>query len=126
MTRSKVFSVKDQYDEWIRLNPIKKLTIIQQQQLDNKMREEIISELEITGKMDISEYMLLHKWKEVNEFVKKYNMEEIKEVENLIWKPQGRSDFRRVNPELVLTSNTIEIKKKNFWGEETYESLLIN
>ena len=121
MTRSKVLSVKEQYDEWIRLNPLKTLTKIQQEQLDNKMREEIISELEVTGKMDISEYMLLHKWKEVNEFVRKYNMDEIKEVENLIWKPQGRSDFRRVHPELVLTSNTIEIKKKNFWGEESFE-----
>jgi hypothetical protein len=39
------------------------------------MREEIISEHNVTGKMDISEYMLLHKWMEVNEFVKKYNLD---------------------------------------------------
>jgi hypothetical protein len=65
--------------------------------------------------------MLKHKWLEVQEFVKKQDINEIEEVKNLIWKPKGRGDYRRVHPELVLTSNTVEIKKKNIWGETSYE-----
>ena len=64
------------------------------------------------------------KWHEIQEFVKNTEPELIEEVEDLIWKPKGRSDYRRLKPELILTSNTIEIKKKTIWGDEYYQEYL--
>jgi len=109
-----------QYKEWVKRNPIKRLSKDESESLDEKLRQEIIEELGTTGEFNIDEYMLLHKWKEVREFVPKQDPKEIEEVKNLIWKPQGRSDFRRIEPELVLTSDTLEIQHKDFFGKTTY------
>ena len=110
-----------QYKNWRRTNPPKKLTDEQKQLMDDEIRSKIIDELDVTGDFDIAEFMLLHKYKEVCKFVPSQNPNEIEEVKNLIWKPQGRSDFRRIQPELVLTSDSVELKKIDIWGNETYE-----
>lgn len=117
----KVSSVEQQKNDWLEINPIQKLSQSDKSKLDNQIRKKINEELNVTGDYNINEFMLLHKWKEVQEFCKKTSKKDIEEVYSLIWKPQGRSDYRRIVPELILTSNTIELKKINFWGEETYE-----
>ena len=30
---------------------------------------------------------------------------------------KGRSDFRKIGPELILTTDNFEIEEKNYWGE---------
>ena len=114
-------SSTEQYKQWIKTNPIKKLSPDEIEELDEKLRQEIIEELGTTGEFDIDEYMLLHKWKEVRKFVPKQNPQEIEEVKNLIWKPQGRGDFRRIEPELVLTSDGLDIQHKDFFGNTSYK-----
>jgi hypothetical protein len=104
----------EQYREWLKTNPIKKLTPSDEKKLDDEIRKKISDELNVTGEFDIAEFMLLHKWYEVREFVSKQDPKDIEEVKNLIWKPKGRSDFRRIVPELVLTSDSLDIKKINF------------
>jgi hypothetical protein len=122
-----VYSTPDeQYREWLKTNPIKKLTPIEEKQLDNDIRKKISDELNVTGEFDITEFMLLHKWNEVREFVSKQDPDDIEEVKNLLWKPKGRSDFRRIVPELILTSDSLEIRKINFWGEESYQTYSTN
>lgn len=111
----------EQFKQWIKTNPIKKLSEQEIEDLDEKLRQEIIEELGTTGEFNIDEYMLLHKWKEVRKFVPKQNPKEIEEVKNLIWKPQGRGDFRRIEPELVLTSDGLEIQHKDFFGNLSYK-----
>jgi len=115
---------EEQYKVWLEGNPTKRYSQSEKETLDTELRTKIIKELNITGEYGIEEFMLYHKWLEVQKFVKKTNIEEIEEVERLIWKPKGRSDYRRVFPELVLTSNTVEIKKKNFWGEDGYQEYI--
>jgi hypothetical protein len=116
----------EQYREWLKTNPIKKLTPSDEKKLDDEIRKKISDELNVTGEFDIAEFMLLHKWYEVREFVSKQDPKDIEEVKNLIWKPKGRSDFRRIVPELVLTSDSLDIKKINFWDEESYQSYTTN
>lgn len=115
-----------QYKDWLRTNPIKRLSPAEKEQLDDEIRNQIINELGNTGSIDISEYMLLHKYEEVKNFVRKTDPKEIEEVRNLIWKPIGRSDFRRIEPELILTSDSIDIKKTDFWGEDHYQTYTTN
>lgn len=117
----KVKSVEEQKKDWLEINPNKKLTQLEIDQLDNQIRQKISEELNVTGDYNINEFMLLHKWREVQDFCNRTSKKDIEEVYSLIWKPQGRSDYRRIVPELILTSNTLEIKKINFWGEESYQ-----
>lgn len=116
----------EQYKDWLKTNPIKKLSIQEEKVLDDEIRKDISDELNVTGGFDIAEFMLLHKWHEVKEFVSNQDPKDIEEVKNLIWKPKGRSDFRRIVPELILTSNSLEIRKINFWDEESYETYVTN
>ena len=111
-----------QYKNWLKTNPIKQYSPEDILKLDEDIRQQIILELDVTGDFNITEFMLLHKYKEVQKFVSSQDPKEIEEVRKLLWKPQGRSDFRRIVPELVLTSDSVEIKKINFWGEESYQS----
>ena len=112
---------KEQYQEWLKTNPTKRLSAEDKQRLDDDLRDLIARELNITGELEIDEFMLLHKWYEVQDFVPKQDPDEIERVKNLIWKPKGRSDFRRIEPELVLTSDTLEIKRTNFWNKISYQ-----
>ena len=117
----KFVPVDQQYKNWLRTNPIKNYSDDEIKSLDDGIRQKITEELNITGEMDIKEFMLLHKYNEVKDFVSTQDPNEIEEVRNLIWKPVGRSDFRRIQPELILTSDSVDIKKVNFWGDVTHE-----
>jgi hypothetical protein len=41
----------EQYKEWLRTNPIKKLTEIEKNKLKNELSKKIINELNVTGEM---------------------------------------------------------------------------
>ena len=47
-----------QYKNWRRTNPPKKLTDEQKQLMDDEIRSKIIDELDVTGDFDIAEFML--------------------------------------------------------------------
>jgi hypothetical protein len=80
-------SVEDQYKDWLRTNPTKKYSESEKKKLDDELRKKISKELNITAEYGIQEFMLLHKWNEVREFVKNTDPKDIEEVEKLIWKP---------------------------------------
>jgi len=117
-----------QYKEWLKTNPIKVYSEQKIKALDEKITTSIINELKHTSSIDINEYMVEHKWQEIQEFHKNYKttLEEVKEVKDLMWKPQGRSDFRRIDPELLLTTDNADIQHTDFWGRTTYRQKVVN
>lgn len=117
--KKKVQNSQEQYQEWLKYNPIKKLSFQEQEYLDSEIQQKIIKELKITSDLGIREFMLKHKWQEIKEFVKTHDKDTIQEVYDLMWRPVGRSDFRRIVPELILISDTHQIRKKNIWNEES-------
>ena len=104
ITKKKVKNSQEQYQEWLKYNPIKKLSFQEQEYLDSEIQQKIIKELKITSDLGIREFMLKHKWQEIKEFVKTHDKDTIQEVYDLMWRPVGRSDFRRIVPELILIS----------------------
>lgn len=38
-------------------------------------------------------------------------------VKRMIWRPKGKSDFRRIEPQLIKIDNDIEIRSYNIWDE---------
>jgi hypothetical protein len=117
-----------QYKEYLRLNPIKKYTDNQIKQLDKKLTGLIVEELKHTSSLGIDEYMVEHKWNEIQEFHNDFKTTpaEVEEVKNLMWKPKGRSDYRRIEPELLLTTDTADIQHTDFWGNTTYRQQVVD
>ena len=128
VVKLKKMYAEDQYKEWLKLNPIKKYTEQQLTELDEKITAVIVKELEHTSSIGIDEYMIEHKWQEIQEFHTKFKTtpEEVEEVKNLMWRPKGRSDYRRIEPELLLITDNATIQHTDFWGKTTYREKVVD
>jgi len=117
-----------QYKEWLKLNPTKKYTDEEIQKLDEDLKKVIIKELQHLSSIGIEEYMVEHKWKEIKEFhiEHKTTPEEVEEVRRLMWSPKGRSDYRRIEPELLLTTDDADIQHTDFWGKTGYRQRVVD
>ena len=91
-----------QYKNWIKSNPIKKLSVTEANKLDKVMRENIIKELNYFSKLPSRELMLLYKWLEIRKKLKTYDEKLVDKVKSKMWIPQDRSDFRRIVPHMIL------------------------
>ena len=117
-----------QYKEWLKLNPTKKYTDDEIEKLDEDLKKVIIKELQHLSSIGIEEYMVEHKWKEIKEFhiEHKTTPEEVEEVRKLMWSPKGRSDYRRIEPELLLTTDNADIQHTDFWGKTGYRQRVVD
>jgi len=117
-----------QYKEWLKLNPTKKYTDDEILKLDEDLKKVIIKELQHLSSIGIEEYMVEHKWKEIKEFhiEHKTTPEEVEEVRRLMWSPKGRSDYRRIEPELLLTTDDADIQHTDFWGKTGYRQRVVD
>ena len=117
-----------QYKEWLKLNPTKKYTDNEIQKLDEDLKKVIIKELQHLSSIGIEEYMVEHKWKEIKDFhiEHKTTPEEVEEVRKLMWSPKGRSDYRRIEPELLLTTDDADIQHTDFWGKTGYRQRVVD
>jgi len=117
-----------QYKEWLKLNPAKKYTDDEIQKLDEDLKKVIIKELQHLSSIGIEEYMVEHKWKEIKEFhiEHKTTPGEVEEVRRLMWSPKGRSDYRRIEPELLLTTDDADIQHTDFWGKTDYRQRVVD
>ena len=117
-----------QYKEWLKLNPIKQYTDDEKLKLDDDLKKVIIKELQHLSSIGIEEYMVEHKWKEIKDFhiEHKTTPEEVEEVRRLMWSPKGRSDYRRIEPELLLTTDGADIQHTDFWGKTGYRQKVVD
>jgi hypothetical protein len=65
----------------------------------------------------IQAWDLYLKQQEIRKWLPKQDPAQIRWVERLIWKPKGRSDFRRLIPELVFLKSSYQMQARNIWGE---------
>ena len=117
-----------QYKEWLKLNPIKQYTDEEKLKLDEDLKKVIIKELQHLSSIGIEEYMVEHKWKEIKDFhiEHKTTPEEVEEVRRLMWSLKGRSDYRRIEPELLLTTDDADIQHTDFWGKTGYRQKVVD
>lgn len=111
------------YKEWQSSQSLKSLTPSQIKSVDQLLRLKISKEFDRFKKMDVNEYTLWHKFKEVSDWMPKQSRGEIERVKRSIWKPTGIGDFRRIDPELVYVKPEYEIEKINIWGERNIATL---
>ncbi len=105
---------------WKKSQP-KPLSSAKKAAYEKEMFELVAKDLQAQLSMDVKENTLFHKYHELQEWLPKQDVGTIKWVEKLIWKPQGKSDYRRVQPELILVDGHYEVESLNIWGESNTE-----
>jgi len=85
---------------------------------DAELKARLQEELNAFKQEGIQGWDLYLKQQEIKKWLPTQDAQQIRWVERLIWKPKGRSDFRRLQPELVFVKSSYKIKVKNIWGEE--------
>lgn len=108
------------FDEWLSEQTIKKLSASAQKKYDDEMRDKIVTELANLKTMDSTEYALFHKFNEIKEWLPTQSKSHINWVKRTIWKPQGKSDYRRIEPELIFVRDAYKIKSKTILGEDSH------
>jgi hypothetical protein len=112
------------YIEWKKSQP-KRLSeakrIAYTQEIFNLVKNDLRKQIS----MNVKENTLFHKYHELQDWLPKQDAGTIRWVEKLIWRPQGKSDYRRIKPELILVNGHYEVNSLNIWGEsniDIYES----
>ena len=105
------------YNAWVLSQNLQTIPAAVQKNLDDALRTKVKDELASLIQMDAPEYALWHKFNEVQEWLPHQKMSHINWVKRTIWKPQGKSDFRRIEPELIFVKESFNLKSKNIWGE---------
>ena len=119
MSESKLDYDKAAYQEWYESQNFQKHSESVLKEMDDEIRSKVDKELKTLIVMDPTEYMLYHKHAEIQDWLPTQNMSHINLVKRLIWKMTDKSDFRRIEPELIFVGNEIEVKTKNIWGQES-------
>ena len=117
MSESKLDYDKAAYQEWYDSQNFQKHSESVLKEMDDEIRSKVDKELKTLIVMDPTEYMLYHKHAEIQDWLPTQDMSHINWVKRLIWKMTDRSDFRRIEPELIFVGNEIEVKTKNIWGQ---------
>jgi hypothetical protein len=110
------------YLEWLNNQPrIRSLEdiITYTEHIYKLVKIDINRQIELT----VKDNTLFHKYHELQDWLPKQDPEQIRWVKNQIWKPSGISDYRRINPELILVDGHYEIEALNIWGEKRIDSL---
>jgi len=119
MSESKLDYDKAAYQEWYESQNFQKHSESVLKEMDDEIRSKVDKELKTLIVMDPTEYMLYHKHAEIQDWLPTQDMSHINWVKRLIWKMTDKSDFRRIEPELIYVGNEIEVKTKNIWGQES-------
>jgi hypothetical protein len=119
----RIISKLPEYQKWYSNQSFKKLSNTQTQKIDEEIKSKIHNEFNLFKNMDVNEYTLWHKYREIKDWLPSQNQGEIQRVKRQIWKPKGLSDFRRIEPELVYVRPEYEIQKINIWGEKKVSAL---
>lgn len=106
-----------EFKEWQQSQP-KKKTVQEIATHTNKIRKLVRDDLSKQVNLSVKDNTLFHKYHELQEWLPKQDVRQIRWVQKQIWKPTGKSDYRRINPELILVDGHYEVDALNIWGEK--------
>lgn len=110
------------FKEWQKSQP-KKKTADEIATYTNKIRKLVQGDLSKQVNLNVKDNTLFHKYHELQEWLPKQDVRQIRWVQKQIWTPKGKSDYRRINPELVLVDGHYEVDAINIWGEKRTDTL---
>ena len=114
---------------WYATEPFPSFSMSQLEKDEKRIRVLIKDEvrfLQEVQKKSPKLYPLAHKQIELKEWLPTVKRKNIEWVDRLNWRPTGTSDFRRIDPKLVLVNKPHIVPSFNIWGEESTKSLKDN
>jgi hypothetical protein len=90
---------------------------------DPSLKKKIAQELKVQSAMDSKENTLYHKYLEIRDWLPQQKIGDLRWVERLIWKPKGKSDYRRIKPELIQVNPTLTIPSYDIWGNQSLQEI---
>lgn len=83
-----------------------------------KMIENLVrSEVDILRSLSTKERFLYMKLDEIDRWYPSQTVKDILWVQRNIFNTRGKSDFRRIDPELIEVSDNLVLETRNIWGE---------
>lgn len=114
-------SREEQYRKFLNEYPPQKFSAERIKKIDADLKKVVMKEVKRLKDISVEEYNLTLKHEEVNDYLDrleaKNDLDLVKYAEQKCWRVKGRSDFRKIEPELILTTDNFEIEEKNYWGE---------
>ena len=110
---TKDYSTNTDYISWLKTTDRN----LSEQELD-KIEQKIKDEVQLLLTLSPKDRLLYLKKVEVDNWVPTQTIKDLLWVERLIFKTKGRSDFRRINPELIEIHDDYELSTLNIWGEK--------
>lgn len=108
--------VPPDFDEWIKSEEVR-LRPSQVKSLTQSVKRLIDADIAPQIESSVKDNTLFHKYHELREWLPRQDPEEIQTVKKNIWMPVGKSDYRRLKPELILVDRHYEFERLNIWGE---------
>ena len=90
---------------------------------DKALKQRVMSEIEEFYRVGIQEWELKLKQQEIQEWLPSQKIKNVEWVRRLIWQPQGISDYRRIQPELIYVKSVYELQTKDIWGDSQTQEL---
>ena len=113
MKEKRNLSLDPDYKKWL-VKYLPSLSVNQIKEVEEEIKQEVL----FLKQLSVKHRALRLKQNELIEWAPKQTNKDIEWVKRLIWKPIGKSDFRRINPVLVEISNEFSSQSFNIWGEE--------
>ena len=101
------------YKSWIKSQSFE-LTPSQIEQTKEKIKIEVKKLMELS----VNHRLLFMKQVEIANWLKNKRASDLQWVKRMIWQPEGKSDFRRITPQLIKINNDFQYVSKNLWGED--------
>ena len=104
--------------EWYKTQEKRKLSDKELVAYDSEVEGIVKKEITFLSTLSVQDYAYAHKQYELQTWVPKQEIKNIEWVRKLIWKPIAKSDYRRIQPELIQIKSEFAVKSFNIWGEE--------
>ncbi len=112
MKQKKDYSKDEDYQSWLRTVDFN-LSRSALSAIESKVRQEV----EVLKTLSAKERLLYQKKDEIERWLPTQTQKDLLWVERNIFKIRGKSDFRRIDPELVEVTDDFELQTLNIWGE---------
>ena len=120
------YSDNYEFQQWIENQTGIVRSVEEQIKIDNRIHQNLVKEIELLKSLSAKQYALLHKQAELEKWLLKQSTKHIDWVKRLMWKPTGFSDYRRIQPQLVEVTDSLEIPSFNIWGEDSVRQIKNN
>lgn len=101
------------FKDWLKKQSFD-LSARQLTQIENEIKREV----DFLKSLSVQHRMLYAKKSSLTDWIPEQTEKDIQWVKRMIWRPKGKSDFRRIKPKLIKVNNQFEVDSFNIWGEK--------